>query len=270
METLELHRHTTILKNHFLLRKETNPRFSLRSFAHYLGIPSSNLSMVLNGKRGLSRLSAQKIADRLKMSMQEKDEFINSVMQSHARSKKEKILAKDALKSSQLNSGSYITDDYFCLISDWYYFAILELLVCKDFCMDIKTMAKKLLLTESEVSQALKRLERLELIKKKKGQYIPTQILLKTRSDIPSMATKKHNIQLLNKQINAILNDQLSEREIRTLTVACHEEDIAFVKEQVRKFTAEINVELTNRLKTRKANRVYALTVGFFNLLTKE
>ena len=41
-------------------RKQSNPAYSMRAFARDLQISSSQLSMILSGKRGLSVASAKK------------------------------------------------------------------------------------------------------------------------------------------------------------------------------------------------------------------
>ncbi len=56
-----------ILKNELERRMNANPRYSLRAFARDLLTPASRLSEVLNGRRGLSEASADRIVRRLKL-----------------------------------------------------------------------------------------------------------------------------------------------------------------------------------------------------------
>lgn len=55
----------TLLLAEFTRRQERNRRYSLRGFAHALGIDHSTLSRLLHGKRSPSRRLIQQLADRL-------------------------------------------------------------------------------------------------------------------------------------------------------------------------------------------------------------
>lgn len=257
-----------VLLEHFSIRKEFNPNYSLRSFAKFLNIPSPNLSNILNEKQGLSKSSAEAIADKLKLSSEEKNKFVDMVLAKDARSKKEKLLALKRLEESQPQKKAVLREDHFRVISDWHYFAILELMTLKDFQSSHSWISNKLGLSESLVEQSMERLVRLELVKKVDGNYISTGAQLRAESSlVPSFSIQKHNLQLLAKASEAITRQDLDQREIATLTIAFNEEDIPYVKERIQKFQNELNKELMERSKKKGANRVYALAVQFFDLL---
>ncbi len=54
-----------ILKAEFNQRRKTDPFYSLRSFAKDLDVTHQHLSLILKGKRGLSKLKAEFIATHL-------------------------------------------------------------------------------------------------------------------------------------------------------------------------------------------------------------
>ena len=55
----------SVLRDALIEKQRKNPQLSLRSFAKAVGIQSSFLSMVLNGKRELSEETAAKLAEKL-------------------------------------------------------------------------------------------------------------------------------------------------------------------------------------------------------------
>ena len=86
------------MKTHLEKRKLTNPRYSLRSFARDMNIPSSHMSKILRGLQGMSKERAEMICDRLQIVGEEKIFFVDLVLASDARSKKGKLEAAKRLK----------------------------------------------------------------------------------------------------------------------------------------------------------------------------
>jgi uncharacterized protein (TIGR02147 family) len=255
------------LRDYFLVRKEVNPNYSLRSFARDLDLSSSNLCKVLDGTKGLSKDSAERVAECLRMKAGEQELFVTGVMAADARSKKERLLAIKDLAKFDYGERKQLRDDYFKLISNWYYLAILELLNLEQFNSDPKWIASELEIEVIEVSEALKRLTRLKLIEQVDGHYQSTGAHLDTINDIPSVHVKKFHTQALQKATKALLNQDVSKREFQSLTIAINDQDIDFVKEQVRAFKESLAGELSKRADNNGANRVYSFNIQFFDLL---
>jgi PAS domain S-box-containing protein len=78
-------KHISILRSALEKRKESNPRYSLRAFASFLGLHPSALSRVLSGKQDLSVPSALQILRKLKLNQEEQELFIVSVGQEKSR-----------------------------------------------------------------------------------------------------------------------------------------------------------------------------------------
>lgn len=71
--------HIEILLNEYTKRKVSNPRYSLRAFAHFLGMSSPTLSRVLSYNQDISLTACKSIIKKLKLSEQEILVFIRSV-----------------------------------------------------------------------------------------------------------------------------------------------------------------------------------------------
>jgi uncharacterized protein (TIGR02147 family) len=143
------------------------PRYSLRAFARDLQMSPSRLSGVLTGKFGLSREAAELIAKRLGYSKDETTRFCDLVEARHARGKVKRDLARERISKTK---GFYknVGLDGFKLISDWYHFAIMELSLVEGFKSDAKWIAKRLGISIHEVTAAIERLKRLDLVEDKK------------------------------------------------------------------------------------------------------
>lgn len=93
--------HLEYLSRIFEERCQRNPRYSLRSFARDLGFSPPRLSVILNGKFGLSRSAAEKISKVLPMNPQKQVWFADSVESQHARSPARRESARARLASSK-------------------------------------------------------------------------------------------------------------------------------------------------------------------------
>lgn len=100
-------KHISILRTALERRKESNPRYSLRAFASFLGLHPSALSRVLSGKQDLSVPSALQILKKLKLDQEEQELFIVSVGQEKSRQTFEtlKRAAEDESPGETLREG---------------------------------------------------------------------------------------------------------------------------------------------------------------------
>ncbi len=196
-------------------RKKLNSSYSLRAYSRDLNISAPRLSQVLNRKQGLSVEMAGMICQRLKLNAEQTQWFCHSVGALHARSQHDRMefSAKvEAYKKEQKNYPE-IHLEYFKVISDWYYFALLELTHLSDFKNDHGWIAEMLGITELEVAAAIERMIGLNLLEEKNGTLIDCFKCLATPNDIPSQALREFNSQLMKKAMDSLDRDCLSQRE---------------------------------------------------------
>ena len=130
-------------------RKEINHRYSLRAFAKHLEVSPGILSRYLNGKRGFTPEAIDHLGSRLNLSPEEVLQY----------QKQQKVKKDQVLDFTQLDN------DKFNVLSEWYYGTIMQLPLLKNYKNDIDWISKTLGLKKSVVKEALKALDRLELIK---------------------------------------------------------------------------------------------------------
>lgn len=255
----------TELKN----RKEVNPSYSLRAFARDLQIPAPHLSMVLSFKKGLSKLKAQSIAQRLSWASEEKDLFISLVEACHTRSKQSKNKAydriQDKLKKDQKLFEKIIEDDEFVQIADPIHFQILEALKISFIENNLTGLNNILPHSEKDILEACNRLCSLGYLNENKGEYSVGEFRITTSDKKVSQALRSHHTAQLKAGLEAIYQQDINARCLSSLTVAVSEEQIPLVFEKVKKFRKEINQFLSED-KLEEKTKVYSLNTQFFRV----
>ena len=112
-----------------MTRCEKNSQYSLRSYAKALDMDCSTLSKILRGKRVLGKRLIRKLAPSLNLSLPEIEKFISY-----------DIRQKNLFIDRESDDLEYLqhTLDNFQIISDWYHYAILELMRLDYFIPDSK------------------------------------------------------------------------------------------------------------------------------------
>lgn len=254
-----------ILKEEFDLRSKRNPSYSLRAFAQALEFPVSKLSEVLNGKRGLSSQSAEKISKKLQLSKTEAEFFIKSVQSLHGRSQTTRVLAKSELKRlAHLQSHKEIELEKFKVITHWVHFAIMELSTLPSFRSDHLWIAKRLKVESKLIDEAIERLLKLKLMARdKKGRYFQTEEDLATVSDIPSKSIRAYHHQMLELAKTSLEVHKVTERDFSSLSFAIDSSRIDEAKKVLRKFRRKFVKDFSTNPEN---DRVYALNLQLFPL----
>ena len=254
-----------VLREHLNQRCTANPRYSLRAFARDLNISCARLSLVMNGKRGLSVSAAEMIGVKLGLSDFERSIFCDLVQSQHARSQASKEIALARLQSKMADvQGRVIQLDTFKIISDWYHFGILQLMHLKSFQPDVKWIAQALQIQPTQVEEALERLLRLELIKKEGSQLRLLQEYVSSVDGVSSEAVRKFHSQILEKAMQALELQSIEERDHSTLLMPVDSTKLPLVKERIRKFRQELCREFT--ADDDQLNSVYSLSIQFFRV----
>lgn len=232
------------LLNAFQERKSKNPRFSIRSFARLLEIDQSLLSKVLKGQRGLSPETTKKCLVILNAD----EESVNKMVE----------------KSSKRIKFDKLNEDIFETISDWEYFAVLELFTLKDFNGTERNIALKLSLSPLRSKEVLERLLRLNLVSRDNGVYHLTS---GNTSWAPTgnttEAKKKLQRQLMEKSLNSLDEDPYDIRDHSSVTLAIKKSELPSFKKTLK----DVRKQLTEMFqKPGDFDEVYQLNISLFPL----
>lgn len=200
----------------FAKRSKINPQYTLRAFANYLAVDSSTLSQILSKKRPLSLKMITKLQEKLQLQLSE--EF--------------------KIKSAAFEQ---IESDSFALISEWYHFAILDLMTLRGFKSDVEWIATTLSIKKIEAQTAIERLQRLGLIRWNKKKLEKTTGNLSNYTEgVTSGAHKRYQRTVVAKALDAIDNVDQDVKDITSITIAGNAKKIAEAKELIKEFRRSI------------------------------
>lgn len=240
-----------LLNDELLRRKNSNPSYSLRSFARSLGISSSYLSKVMNGTRTVSEETLFKVASRIGMP-----------------DKNLEILSSQVSKRIAEPNFEAICADQFRLIADWHHYAILECATLHDFEATPEWIASRLSITEERAKLALERLERLQLLKVDENGK--AHLAVKDYSSVnvngPSSANTEHERQVLEGAIAALDKVPSARRMQGSVTLAIPESRLPEARERIRKFRRELMAFLQHK---GRRDSVYQLSISFYPVTTE-
>lgn len=257
-----------ILNKEFEKRNLANPRYSWGAFSKQIGLSPSQLHDILKGRHGISRHKAEAVAQRLRLSEVKMALFCTLVESEHARSKKTREQAKIKLQiiKNKLMFKKMSTDR-FSLISEWYHFAILELLEHKEFQPKIEWIANQLVLTLDQVTSAIDCLERLGLLKRQGNDWKSTEDFSLVGNQIPSKAIRKYHHEILTKAKMALEQQSYNRREFQAATLSLSTKDLPEAKKMIEDFLRNFGQRFHP---SNDKDAVYNLSLQLFSLTKEE
>lgn len=251
MEAIDPHVQRKVwFENVFGQKMAQNPHYTLRSFAKRLGVSPSTLSRILSGERALTFKMALRVANFLELSANERQGLLSLYIEEK----------ENEGQSYELN------EDTFLAIKEWYHYGILQLIRLENFKSSATWIAKSLGISILEAKLAIERLVRLNMITRDQdGTLVRTSESFKTKSDYASAGLRDFQRQILQKAIDSLEKDDLSERDITSITVATNEANLKYVKEEIQKFRYRLAEILESGPKT----RVYNLGIHLIPLSEK-
>jgi transcriptional regulator with XRE-family HTH domain len=238
----------TLIRSELARRTQRNPRYSLRAFAKASGVSHTVLSLVLNGKRPLSRKAALKLADFLGLDPEVRSAFLTS--------RDIEGTPSPAVDFQQISL------DTFAVISDWYHYAILSLLELETSRFEARWIARALSITENEAQLAIDRLTRLGLVEvSANGRARQSSKPLKVENTVSTSATRLFHRQLLEKALEALESVGADERDYSSMTLAMDPALVPYARKRIQGFRRELSAELEAK---GKARAVYQITMQVF------
>jgi uncharacterized protein (TIGR02147 family) len=234
-----------ILKHEYLKRASKNPQYSLRAFAQTLDVNHAILSMVLSGKRKVTKAMVIKFSNSLGLSPIEVSEFIEAGTQSYF----------------------LLQNDVFSVISEWYYDAILEMSLIPRFNLGPEIISKELNISTIQATYALETLERLELLKiNENGKYVishkQTTNILDTETTTSALRSYQRSV--LEKSLEALERVDRKKRDHSSITMAINSKDLLAAKELIKKFRRDLNAFMQRDESS--YDEIYQLQISFFPL----
>jgi transcriptional regulator with XRE-family HTH domain len=233
--------------------KIRHPNYSIRAFAKKAGVSPATLSLLLQGKRKISRKLAKSLSEKLNFDPQERAEVFGAYL---PKPRNSQILLLDP---------EYIqlTMDQFQLIGDWRAFAILNLIQTINFKNDPHWIAERLGLDLKETKETITRLKRLGMIEEKNGKLSRTAAKYRTTDDVANSSLRKSHAQTLELAMRSLENEPVERRDFTWITLTFDPSKMDETKTLIRKFQDDLM--LLNETNV-QPTEVYRLAVQFFPL----
>ena len=233
------------LQNELVRRCRGNPHYSLRAFARFLDLDHSSLSQYLRGRRRLSIAIQRRLAERIGL----------PPPKSESPSGEEGPLAE----------ATGLTADAFAVISDWYHFAIFELVTVEAFQPKPRWIARALGITINEVHIAVERLFRLGLLRRDdEGRWRQGAPLITTATNpFSTIGFRNLQAQVLQKALRALEEIPMERRDQSSMTLAIPAHRLPEAKERIRRFRRSFCSALQSE---GERDSVYQLSISFYPL----
>lgn len=249
-------------------------KLTLEDWAKRLGYRSpSSLSMVLKGQRLPSQDMLQAISDDLNLNHFE-IQYLELLVKLEKQKRRNKDITKTLEKIYALNTKTqnsfYVSHAHFSYISDWYHFAIKQLVSSKNFQEDADWISKRLRkkVSPAKVKEAIDNLIQLgviyrdssnKLVSTGKGIEVPN-------ADVASAALRNHHKGMIARSLESIDEQDISERYLNSITFQIDPEQKAPAKEFITQFLREF----AKQFSANSSNEVYQLNVQFFQHTNNE
>lgn len=241
---------SNILRQALIETQVRNPAYSLRSFARRLAISPSALSEIMNGKRRVSKATAERVVKGLCLGPKQSQAVMD--------------LFSQQITAASNSSSTFDTldADKFNIVADWYHFGILSLMETEDFVEDSAWIAKRLGIRSTEASAALERMERLKLIKRtQKGKLVASNHAISSTDGILNPSIRKAHATSLSLAQKSLETDPIETRDFSSITMAIDPEKIDEARKIIRVFQDRL---MTFMEKSGTQREVYQLCVQLF------
>lgn len=220
-------------------RQRKNPAYSLRSFAKDLEIDSSNLSAILQSKRGLPYKRAAIVAKRLRLAPKESTLFVASTLR--------KQMALDAIVVASDMKHYLLDDKFYKIISEWEYYAFLQLLKVRGFKSDTEWLAQRLGVGEPRVRLVIRHLLDLGfIIEDKKKGFLRATPSLETSDGVESQALQASHQDSLDIAKRKLESVPVELRDFSSVTMSITTEKIPQAKAIIREFQEKLHALLSS------------------------
>ncbi len=241
---------------HFFQQQTNKYHLSLREFSKRINLDASTVSKILDGKRSIPKSHAIKLSEYMFDEKHKQDDFVRAVIARKNDVKKEK-LKKTSLKIKEENF------EYFQVISQWEYFAILNLLKAKKLQINTQTISKKLGITLKRTQQCIETLLTLGFIEQKNDSYFRTVKSIQTTNEVWSRALQMAHAEELE-MAKRKLHIDFQLKDFQSMTFAIPLEQLSKIKALTQKLYDAIDEISEKNLEN--AQEIYLFSSQLFPL----
>lgn len=240
---------------------------TLQLLAKKLGYNSPSLfSMIAKGKRLPSAALLEALLEKWEIPHNEREGIrVQVEIERRLKNSKEVLPLLDRLKKLQ-GSTHYRHLDFnqFEVIRHWYVYVLKEMITAKSFIEDAVIISRRLRnkVTPAQVRKGLDALLTVGLIRRNKDTHKLESTVkdTETSNGIPSEAIQQHHRSMLERAIEAIVEQKVNERHLNSVTLRFDPKNLDIMRDKIFAFVKQINEEMQSE----ESDRVYQLNVQFF------
>lgn len=241
--TIDLFSYTdyrAFLSSYYQQKKAHSRGFSTRVWCRHLGLKSpATLNMIIKGHRHAGEQVLEKLIDYFNFSVAEKNYFEEITrLGKHKGSTRRRVDLLNRISELHPEKQTSLFDlRAFSVISNWYFYAIREMVSLPAFKEDAQWVAEALenKITPMTARQAIKTLLAVKLLgRNEEGRLVRINDEISTPSDIAHEGLKRFHEQMLTLAKESIRSVSVHKREIRASTFNLCEKDLPAFKRDIR------------------------------------
>lgn len=242
-----------LLRAELAARQNVNSRYSLRSFGRALGINHTLLSLIISGRRNVTKSLIERVAKAMNLRPLVKQRFLSYHLSNGT-----------PLEVFEKPTGyDEISLENFSVIADWYHFAILSLLETQDSKFEVRWISERLGVEQDKIKEAMKRLVDLKLVGMVNGRWKQVGQPLKLENQVSTVATRRFHGEHLKNALRSLEVDPFEIREHCGVTLALDPKLIPEAKEKIKSFRRSLARLLE---KSGDCKEAYHLSIQLFPL----
>jgi uncharacterized protein (TIGR02147 family) len=256
------------LRDYYAEKKAKNSTFSFRVFSRITGFSSPNfLKLVIENKRNLSRLGAQKIAQGLKLNKDATGFFKNLVLFNQAKTAADRErYARELIQSRSYSRSHPLSESQFNYFSNWYYIPIRELVSLNGFREDYPWIAAQIIppIQPHEAKKAIHELLKIGILKRGERERLELAALnITTGDEVTQSSIGQFHREMLKRAAESIDTTARENRDISAITMGLSLPTAQKIKEKIQEFRKEIVAMVSQ---DENPNTVYQLSLQLFPL----
>lgn len=241
--------------------------YSYRQFSRDLGLQATNfIHLVIQGKRNLSPVMAEKIASLLFETARERKYFLLMVERDQSKGA-QKNDSEKKLSVLKVTSKTKVDEARYQFFSNWYVPVIREMIELQNFVPHLNWISKKLLIpvAEAKIREAISLLEKLGFIEVKGKKWSLKAGHLATEDEVSSDMVMNYHLQMIELSRLALCELPSENRDISALTMTLTPEQFKQLKKRIIEFRDEIQQELSDS--TGAPTQVGQLNIQLFQVV---
>ncbi len=277
LERIQVTKYTdyhTFLNDYFAVARKRNPRFSYGAWAKKLDTKdTSTLTKIIKGQRTPGPRLVEKFITYFKFDENEAKYFRNLIhFEKLQGDPSMRFTVLDSLRKGASNGKRVLDPKDFALISDWYGYALRQLVKVRGFQPNAEWVCRHLRynVTKEQIQKMFDNLIRIGALKvDTANQKIVISEALHTTEDRADNFIRKFHYQMLENAAKSISDVPVENREVTALTLAFNSSRIKEAKMLIRKFKSDFDLLMSGKDNT-DCDSVYQFQIQFFPLSRSE